>query len=282
MNEMYPEKNPVEILLEDLPEKYQLLSFLINPDMNKVIAEEEISVQAGEKVKALYEALRPMYLSPDSASSMISLNKLCVRIVFLLYAEDALLFGDKGTEFHDYLSSFLPENRRGALISLFRILDTPEDKRDPYEDEKLLKFQYVNGGLFSEDIEIPRLPENITQIILEDMSEKFDWSKISPTIFGAVFESTLNPDNRREGGMHYTSVENIHKVIDPLFLDDLKREFKELLKVKPKTDPAINKWRKKLQSFQDKLASLTFTLAKSSAFIIVPLMLISPMTTKEL
>ena len=90
-------------------------------------------------------------------------------------------------------------------------------------EEELSQFPYVNGGLFAnEDIEIPNLNENVKELLLSKASEDFDWSEISPTIFGAVFESTLNPETRRKGGMHYTSIENIHKVIDPLFLDNLK------------------------------------------------------------
>lgn len=104
-----------------------------------------------------------------------------------------------------------------------------------------------------ENIIIPRLDENIVDLILHRASEDFDWSSISPTIFGAVFESTLNPETRRSGGMHYTSIENIHKVIDPLFLDDLKAELKEIQEI------AIERTRKlKLKAFQAKLAGLTF------------------------
>lgn len=128
-------------------------------------------------------------------------------------------------------------------------------------------FPYVNGGLFSDEhIEIPRITEEIYHIICDDMSRGFDWSAISPTIFGAVFESTLNPETRRKGGMHYTSIENIHKVIDPLFLDDLKKEFDTIVSV-PYEQKFITRrkeitmrvdYRRKLLAFQERLARLTF------------------------
>lgn len=255
MQEVRPEEKPIEILLEELPEKYHLLSFLLDASVKKITVEQQLSVKAGELVGKLYDLMLPQYKDPASESTLQSLNKFCVRVVFCLYAEDAMLFGPKGSEFHDYLSSFLPENRRKALISLFRILDQPEADRDPYEDRKLLDFPYVNGGLFADDIEIPRLTDEVMDLVLRDMSENLDWSKISPTIFGAVFESTLNPETRRKGGMHYTSIENIHKVIDPLFLDDLQGEYDRILNDEKLSKP---KRKERLEQFHDKLASLYF------------------------
>ena len=112
-------------------------------------------------------------------------------------------------------------------MELFKVLDTRPQDRDPYlqdDNPDLAAFPYVNGGLFSdEDIEIPPFTDEIRELLLVKASENFNWAEISPTIFGAVFESTLNPETRRSGGMHYTSIENIHKVIDPLFLDKLTR-----------------------------------------------------------
>lgn len=255
MDEVRPEEKPIEILLEELPDKYHLLSFLVDPGVKKITVEQQLSFKAGELVGKLYDLMLPQYKDPTADSTLQSLNKFCVRIVFCLYAEDALLFGNKGSEFHDYLVSFLPENRRKALISLFRILDTKEEDRDPYEEQKLLDFPYVNGGLFAGDIEIPQLTEEITQLILEDMSEKLDWAKISPTIFGAVFESTLNPETRRKGGMHYTSIKDIHKVIDPLFLDDLQTELDNILH-----DPKLSKPKRTaaLEAFHDRMSKLHF------------------------
>ena len=255
MDAVRPEEKPVEILLEDLPEKYNLLSFLLDASVKKITVEQQLSIKAGELVGKLYDLMLPQYKDPTNEESLKALNKFCVRIVFCLYAEDALLFGPKGSEFHDYIMGFKEENRRKALIALFRMLDTKEEDRDQYEDQALLAFPYVNGGLFAGDIEIPRLTDEIMELILVEMSEKLDWSYISPTIFGACFESTVNPETRRKGGMHYTSVENIHKVIDPLFLEDLQNEYERIVGdvklSKPKRETA-------LRQFQDRLANLRF------------------------
>ena len=142
-------------------------------------------------------------------------------------------------------------------MELFKILDQKPESRDKYladDNPALAVFPYVNGGLFSdEDIEIPPFTEELKTLLLENASEDFNWSDISPTIFGAVFESTLNPETRRSGGMHYTSIENIHKLIDPLFLDGLKAEFAEIKEI------TVDRTRKaKLESFQMKLAGLKF------------------------
>lgn len=250
----HPQADPEEIRLEDLPKEYYRLNFLADTGDDHIRKELEVSVQAGNLVGRLYDALLRKYIDPESEETMKSLNVLCVRLVFCLYAEDAGIFGGRAM-FHDYLESFRSENLRTALIDLFHMLDTKEEDRDPYEREDLLAFPYVNGGLFSDEhITIPRLDDAIRALLLDECSEGFDWSEISPTIFGAVFESTLNPDTRRKGGMHYTSIENIHKVIDPLFLNDLRRELADIRQnVKTKKTRT-----ERLRAFQEKLASLTF------------------------
>ena len=237
---------PTKILLSELPDKFHALDFLIDQSKTKLRIELELSLKAGEIVGKLYDALHGQYINPDSENSLASLNKLCVRLVFCLYAESAGIFG-KHKIFCDCLSR--EHNIRRALLDLFDVLNTPLGKRDPYLDDTLKKFPFVNGGLFSGSIEIPNFTPEIKTLLLEEASSGFNWSGISPTIFGAVFESTLNPATRRAGGMHYTSLENIHKVIDPLFLDDLRGE---LLTVKQFT----RNRKKNLISFQDKLASL--------------------------
>ena len=245
---------PTKLTLDDIPSKYSLFDFLINQEQTKISQEMEISVKAGEFVGLIYDALLKQYINPENEESLKSLNMLCVRLVFCLYAEDAHIFGENGHMFHDYMEQFETKDMRKALIELFKILDTPEDKRDPYDTSDLSKFPYVNGGLFAdENIEIPNFTEEIRNILLAKASEGFDWSMISPTIFGAVFESTLNPETRRSGGMHYTSIENIHKVIDPLFLDDLKAELDEI-----KSIQVLKTRNTKLKAYQDKLASLTW------------------------
>ena len=237
---------PTKILLGELPEKFHALDFLVDKTKNKLRIELELSLKAGEIVGKLYDALHDQYLNPDNEHSLASLNKLCVRLVFCLFAESSGIFG-KHKIFRDYLSG--ARNIRQDLIHLFDVLNTPIDARDPYLDDTLKKFPFINGGLFSSAIEIPNFTLEIRKLLLDEASSGFNWAGVSPTIFGAVFESTLNPATRRSGGMHYTSLENIHKVIDPLFLDDLQEEFS--------TVKASTRNRKKnLLAFQDKLASL--------------------------
>ena len=247
-----PNDEPEVLLLSDLEKDFHRLDFLVDTGKEHIKKEMEISLQAGELVGVLYDALLKQYKDPTAPETLKSLNKLCVRLVFCLYAEDAGIFGNKSM-FHDYLESHRSEDRR-ALINLFRVLDQDIPQRDKYLDDDLAAFPYVNGGLFAdEDIEIPRLGDEVIDLILRRASEDFNWSDISPTIFGAVFESTLNPETRRSGGMHYTSIENIHKVIDPLFLDGLKAEFEEISAV------TVDRTRKaKLEAFQRKLAGLKF------------------------
>lgn len=244
-----PTGTPERIGLKDLADKYDDMLFLIDSGDDSVKKETEVSVAAGELVGKLYEALKKQYTTPDDHS----LNALCVRIVFCLYAEDAGIFGRKAM-FHDYLMGFNEQTARMGLKALFRILDTRPEERDPYLEDVLASFPYVNGGLFEdENVQIPQITKEILFIIINQMSAGFDWSQISPTIFGAVFESTLNPEKRRAGGMHYTSIENIHKVIDPLFLDDLNTELDDILKIK------VHKTRvKALEDYQTKIASLKF------------------------
>lgn len=248
-----PTGEPESILLKDLQKEYYRLKFLVEEKNELIHHEEQVSIKAGDLVGKLYDAILKQYLHPESEQSLRSLNMLCVRLVFCLYAEDADIFGDH-LKFHNYLKGFAVKDVRRALIDLFRVLDTKPEDRDPYMDDTLASFPYVNGGLFAdENIEIPNFTEEIVNLLLHNASEDFDWSQISPTIFGAVFESTLNPETRRSGGMHYTSIENIHKVIDPLFLDDLREELDRIKEIK------VDKLRRdKANAFQDKLASLSF------------------------
>lgn len=247
-----PNDEPEVVSLADLEKEYHRLNFLVDTGDENIKKEMEISLQAGEIVGTLYDALLKQYKDPESPETLKSLNALCVRLVFCLYAEDAEIFGGHG-KFHDYMLRHQSDARR-ALIDLFQVLDTKPENRDPYIDDDLAAFPYVNGGLFADEhVVIPRLDETIVDLILQRASADFDWSSISPTIFGAVFESTLNPETRRSGGMHYTSIENIHKVIDPLFLDDLKAELAEIQKIAVETTR-----KRRLKDFQHKLAGLKF------------------------
>lgn len=249
----YPNGEPEVIRLSDLEKEYHRLACIVNENSKAVKKEMEVSIAAGEIVGKLYNALLRQYNNPEDEESLKSLNVLCVRLVFCLYAEDAEIFGSRNM-FLNYLQEFDTRHMRKALIELFQVLDTKPEERDPYLEPELAAFPYVNGGLFAkEDIEIPQFTEEIRELLLEKASADFDWSDISPTIFGAVFESTLNPETRRKGGMHYTSIENIHKVIDPLFLDDLRAELNEIQQIQ------VDKTRKqKLEAYRDKLSQLTF------------------------
>lgn len=249
-----PNSEPEEILLKNLPKEYYRLSFLVDEKSEHLKKEEELSFRAGELVGKLYDAFSKQYKDITNEQSQKDLNELCVRLVFCLYAEDAGLFGRKNV-FHDYLSKYDDLGlMRKNLIELFKVLDTKLEDRDPYLDDDLNQFPYVNGGLFSnENIEIPLFTDEIRDTLLAKASDDFDWSEISPTIFGAVFESTLNPETRRSGGMHYTSIENIHKVIDPLFLNELREKLDDALAYK--NEKTRNE---KLIEFQNYIASLNF------------------------
>ncbi|MEK4710055.1 DNA methyltransferase [Bacillus sp. FSL R10-2780] len=248
-----PNVEPAIVELVNLENEYYRLEILIDKTNTQIEKETKVSIRAGELVGQIYDELLEQYNDPDNPYSLESINQLCVRLVFCFYAEDAGLFGKKGM-FHDYLIDFNTRYFRNAIIDLFRVLNTKVEDRDSYLDEKLAEFPYVNGNLFEDmSIEIPQFTDHLRELILDNATSDFNWSEISPTIFGGVFESTLNPEQRREGGMHYTSIENIHKVIDPLFLDELKEELNEIKQFK---QPATIK--RKAQAFQEKIGNLTF------------------------
>ncbi len=247
-----PNSEPQTVLLENLHKESYRLQFLVRQENIHLNREMEMSMKAGEIIGHIYDKLLALYINPDAPETLHSLNMLCVRLVFCLYAEDAGIFGRKQL-FGDYISQFPAKQIRQALLALFEVLDTPIDKRDPYLDEDLKAFPYVNGGLFTvQDKQIPQFTDELKQMIVRQASDDFDWSEISPTIFGAIFESTLNPETRRAGGMHYTSIENIHKVIDPLFLNDLTAELEQLLAL------PIKQQKTALVAYQKRLASLRF------------------------
>ena len=242
MDKRYPEREPLIIFLFELPRRFKELNFIVDESQHKISVEHELSSKAGAIVAKVYDGLRAQVkvTTPDNLSD---LNKLCVRLVFCLYAESIDIFG-KHKIFRDYMEG--SRNVRQDLIELFKVLDTPPDKRSPYLDDTLKKFPYVDGGLFKDAIDFPNFTPEVKRLLLDEASGGFKWEEISPAIFGTVFESTLGDDVRRAGGMHYTSTENIHKVIDPLFMDDLRAEF------------AKAKTRKKLIELQDKIAALKF------------------------
>ncbi|WP_244960185.1 DNA methyltransferase [Actinomyces faecalis] len=247
-----PEHSYISFTLAELDEQYHLLDFLIDPSRSRSERERQVSIQAGEVIGRLRDALHEQYRAAGD-DHWRDLNVLCVRLVFCLYAEDAGLFPKDA--FGTYLRSFGPAQMRQALLDLFSVLDTPHEARSAYLSSDLSHFPYVNGGLFADPIEIPQLTQEICNLLVHEVSTGVDWSGISPTVFGGVFESTLNPETRRAGGMHYTSPQNIHRVIDPLFLDALTTELEDIL-----ADTTVTERTRKnrLRRYQDKLASLTF------------------------
>lgn len=246
-----PNSEPQHIALINLGDDYYRLQFLVDTGSVHINKEMEVSMQAGEIVGRMYDALIKEYDLSDPRS-MRYLNILCVRLVFCLYAEDAGIFG-RHDMFHDYLDQYEAADMRDALLRVFDTLNTPVERRSKYLRPDLAAFPYTNGGLFAEQIDVPPFTEEMRHVLLQHASLDFDWSQISPTIFGGVFESTLNAVTRRSGGMHYTSIENIHKVIDPLFLDGLKRKLADIT-----DEPVFKRRLKALHEFQDQLASLVF------------------------
>ena len=248
-----PNGEPQVILLENFHKEYHRLTFLVQTGNTHLNRELEVSKEAGEIIGVIYDRLLAQYLDPTSPETLHSLNMLCVRLVFCLYAEDAGIFGKK-QQFGDYIKDTPAPQLRRALLNLFEVLDTPLDERDPYLEPELAAFPYVNGGLFTlQDKSIPQFTDELRDLLLGKASDDFDWSEISPTIFGAIFESTLNPETRRSGGMHYTSIENIHKVIDPLFLNDLRAELDTILAISQE-----KKRNQQLRDYPQRLASLRF------------------------
>ena len=246
-----PNSEPHHVELCNLGREYYRLRFLVETGNEHLQKEFEVSMKAGDIVGKLYDAFIAEYGDNDP-ETLRCLNVLCVRLVFCLYAEDAGVFGRRDI-FHDYMAHYATEDMRDALMQLFKVLNTPVEKRSRFLKPELAAFPYTNGGLFAEEIDVPPFTPEIRSLLLNHASLDFDWSMISPTIFGGVFESTLNPVTRRKGGMHYTSIENIHKVIDPLFLDDLRRELDAILEIKVENTLAT-----RLNAYRDKLASLTF------------------------
>ena len=247
------ESKAQEFTVEELGDKPEYLGFLIDPQNSRLYHEREISEQAGQLIGKLYDMLREQYIEPDSEESKHSLNVLCVRLVFCLFCEDAGLFNEMDA-FYNFLKDVPAPNVRINLQRLFKNLDIPKDSRDKY-DEAIKVFPYINGGLFREDVEIPNFTDEIKSFLLDELSQNVDWSKIAPTIFGGIFESTLNPETRRKGGMHYTSPENIHKVIDPLFLNDLKKEFAD---IRDSREYSVIQKNNRYKKLHHKICNLTF------------------------
>lgn len=248
------ESEPVVIKLRDLRYQFPRLKFLIDPNADTTPPAEKISKSAIEIISKIYDAFKNNYKENHVTDFEEVLNKICTRLVFCLYAGDANIFD--ANLFFGYLQSFPDRDRNRALQNIFDALNTPDDQRDNLDDA-LKNFPYVNGGLFSEKIPLPeyhfRVGNPVATITSLNSRKKFSWHEIDPPIFGAMFESTFSRENRqRKGGMYYTSVDNIHKVIDPLFMDDLRDEFDIARRRR------VQNRSQALFELQDKLAALKF------------------------
>lgn len=251
LDDEVPELGMIEFGLDELPDNLNLLSFLTSDETSRLHKEQELSVEAGKYVNRIYDALAGCYHHlEDSEKEQRSLNIIITRIIFMLYAEDAGLLQE-----HQAFGKYCAQGRgflRDRLRDLFAVLDTPESERDEYLGPELAAFPYVNGGLFHDrDIVIPQLSKDVADAIAE-ASEDFDWRNISGVIFGGVFEGTLNPETRRAGGMHYTSVRNIDRCLNPLFLDGLRNELAEIEGIK-----VVAKRKDAIEQFHAKLAEIT-------------------------
>ena len=249
LNSEQPEKYET-VRLEDLPNEYHRMKFLQDISSTHIYKEIEVSRKAGKLIGDIYTELEKQYGGHMNDQQKHELNVLCVRLVFCLYAEDAGIF--EKNQFGDYLRDFPTEMLHYKLKDLFIALGA-SNRDGLFIDQKAKKFKYVNGGLFNDTtLNVPPITPEVKELLIGEASDKLDWGGISPTIFGALFESTLNPQTRHDGGMHYTSIENIHKVIDPLFLDDLKDELEDIL-----CTGTSKQRRRKLVDYQEKLAKVT-------------------------
>ena len=180
-----PNDPPTHVELENLEKDWTCLRFITDTQSTRIQKEMNLSREAGQLVGKIYDALLPAYGDAPTAKDYQDLNKLIVRLVFCFYAEDADLFG-KHEQFHDYMASFNPSHFRAGLKELFAVLDQRPEEREKFLDPELAAFPYVNGSLFTENVPIPPIDDAIRHLILDEGCG-FDWSKISPTIFGMSY-----------------------------------------------------------------------------------------------
>lgn len=211
--------------LAELPKNLAAIQFLKGGAEAPATISRAVSVEAGKIMSKLHDQVAEAFDDPDTPENHHALSVLMTRLMFLMFCEDSGLVAPNS--FRDYVSHFQAGDLRRGLKDLFVWLDTKDEDRDKYAESWLKKLPYMNGGLFREKTEIPPLSENFRHTLIVEGCQEFDWSGVSPTVFGSIFEGALSHDHRRANGQHFTSPENIHKVIDPLFLDGLKAEFDE-------------------------------------------------------
>ncbi|MDD2364605.1 MAG: hypothetical protein PHN84_00430 [Desulfuromonadaceae bacterium] len=226
--------------LADLSKNIKLFGFIAGYQTRSFGQQDPVNIQAAEKLGKLHDLLK------SSGYYGHPLEVLLVRILFCMFAEDTALF--ERCQFQDYLEQRTAEDGSDLgmhLAKLFQVLDTAPERRSAALDEQLAAFPYVNGQLFSETLPISDCTRQMREALLDCCA--LDWSRISPAIFGSLFQSIMDTTARRNLGAHYTSETNILKLIHPLFLDELWAEFHK-----------VKRNRNQLFEFLKKLAHLTF------------------------
>lgn len=231
--------------LTDLPKHVEKFGFIMGMEKRSFKDQDPVNIEASELVGRLHDALEA------NGYKGHQLEVFLTRLVFCLFADDTGIFEPRDM-FLDFLETRTGQDGSdtGPLIAqLFEVLDTPEDQRQTHLDEDLARFPYVNGELFKDPIRIPSFNSDMRERLIE--AGRFNWSGISPAIFGSLFQSVMDKKERRKAGAHYTTEKNILKVIGPLFLDNLHAEF-EALKARKQNRVHL------LRTFHNKLAELTF------------------------
>ena len=242
----FDERDSIEFELAELPTHVEKFGFIIGKQIRTFRDQDPANIKAAELVGRLHDAL------DESGYRGHDLERLLVRIVFCLFADDTGIFEPRDI-FLEYIETRTgPDGTNlGPLLSqLFQVLDTPEADRTTTLDEDLACFPYINGDLFDGPLRIPSFNAAMREALLDAC--RFNWSNISPAIFGALFQYVMNKDERRSLGAHYTTEKNILKVIEPLFMDDLRAEFARLKSRKDSRRPA------ELRRFQEKLGQMRF------------------------
>lgn len=236
----------ISFKLDQLPDHIDRFGFITGREKKVFKDQDPVNIKASELVGALHDALE------DSGYTGHDLERFLVRIVFCLFADDTGIFEPRGI-FEDLITrrtNVDGSDLGGWLTMLFQTLDTETSGRPRTLDEDLAQFPYVNGSLFKDGLRLPSFDSGMREKLME--ASAFDWSEISPAIFGSLFQSVMDRDERRNQGAHYTNETNILKVIQPLFMDALWAEFEKLKSSKG------TRRKSELQKFQDKLGSLTF------------------------
>ncbi len=240
------ERTEVRFSLKDLPAHVEHFGFILGVQKRTFRDQDPANIKAAELVGRLHDALHAAnYRGHD-------LERFLVRIVFCLFADDTGIFEPRDI-FLEFIETRTSEDGADLgpwLRQVFEVLNTPEEERSPLLDEDLVRLPYVNGDLFREHLRTPSFNASMREVLLDVC--RFDWSNISPAIFGALFQSVMEPAERRAQGAHYTTEKNILKVIEPLFMDDLRLEFARL---KSRKD---SRRRVDLQHFQEKLGRMRF------------------------